>query len=287
MRCSPSSSSACSCVHVAAAPAILFTVPPPTVFNQRHQLRRQLATRQRVGQVCSYRACVVVCTMQRAPEPGHSATGAYQLRTSLAFGNSCVVYHFACPLSHVAAWPHNAMQLQLLVGSAAALPLAPPRHIAHACCPSHAYRAITTLSLHVYIHVCVCCVCTPLHSLTPSPLLQFLKDLCKTAIACRRFLKHLYAVPYATASGRTGQDGVRETLGAGADPLDDEYVHNWFARLDVDTAMNCTLNMYDDTPRARARLHQSCCCPMLLIGFVQGCCWRCATETATSRCISA
>ncbi len=84
-------------------------------------------------------------------------------------------------------------------------------------------------------------LCMHTVALTPWPLLQFLKDLCKTAVACGGFLKHLYAVPYATASGRTGQDGVRETFGA--DPLDDEYIHNWFARPDADTAVNCTLNM--------------------------------------------
>ena len=82
------------------------------------------------------------------------------------------------------------------------------------------------------------------HSHTPS-CPQFLRELCKTVTACGGFLRQVYDIP----ARATGEDDLRGTFGS--DPLDEEYVQNWFARPDADSTMNSTLNLY-----AFARLRQ-------------------------------
>ena len=75
-----------------------------------------------------------------------------------------------------------------------------------------------------------------IHTHPPCP--QFLRELCKTVTACGGFLRQVYDIPTLAA----GEDDLRQTFGS--DPLDEEYVQNWFARPDADTTMNSTLNLY-------------------------------------------
>ena len=56
------------------------------------------------------------------------------------------------------------------------------------------------------------------------------------------FLKHVYNTP-GLGLRATGEDDLLDQT-FGSDPLDEEYVQNWFARPDADTIMNSTLNLY-------------------------------------------
>ena len=76
---------------------------------------------------------------------------------------------------------------------------------------------------------------------TPS-CLQCLRQLCTAVTAGGGFLKHVYNTPGLGLRATGEDDLVDQTFGS--DPLDEEYVQNWFARPDADTIMNSTLNLY-------------------------------------------